>query len=46
MCCWMVDFDYAGDVDKEVSGTLCFHSSGCANSWKVTLQSVLTLSTT
>jgi hypothetical protein len=42
-----VDSDYAGDLDKRRSLTgFVFTLSGCAISWKATLQSIVLLSTT
>lgn len=42
-----VDSDYAGDLDKRISLTgFVFTLSGCAISWKATLQSTVALSTT
>lgn len=42
-----VDSDYAGDLDKRRSLTgYVFTLSGCAISWKATLQSTIALSTT
>jgi hypothetical protein len=41
-----VDSDYAGDLDKRRSLTgFVFTLSGCAISWKATLQSTIALST-
>ena len=42
-----VDSDYAGDLDKRRSLTgYVFTISGCAVSWKASLQATVTLSTT
>ena len=42
-----VDFDYAGDLDKRRSLTrYVFTIRGCAISWKATLHSIITFSTT
>jgi hypothetical protein len=42
-----INSNYVGDLDKRRSLTSCaFTLSGCANSWKLTLTSIVALSTT